>query len=782
MPTKKINNGEFQGDQTADSIFESFNIVNQNNTLVDNLEIEIENVRNEIPTATLPDANVTAGVNEGDLVNAPSGDGVFKEIKAITVTKTQTGKNIFNKNNVVPNKYMSVATPETLITRTGSLVTGFIEIDESKKGQGIYIQGRDFNIKTLVAFDENKSALPPIYGSGNHNTGPVNGFYALPKETKFIRANLQIGSDNVLNLDNVQIAFEIQPSAVEPFNEVEFLDTVNDFKIKDNFETVKKTGVNLFNPVTYLLGTSILNVGQPTSDTDVLTKDADSACSRLIPCEGLTDYTVQGRLSNIKGFAFYNSSKEVLAPVQGGSYWDGPANGVYTSPVNARFMRFQTTFSGLGDPELVQVEKGSVPSQFEHYNESIELVKYKGVTIEKEAGVTVLNNLEYRYQAVKLDNDVLTIVSKYDNQYNTVTVFKRHLRNNLFLISSVYLVASTGVVTNNDFNKQSEVTLIDATLTDIISPYKLNDGFDDHPSPFISGNHGHGATPTASLLEYSVYVDGVKLNNGGSFDAKEVQINTVSEVYLYSGQAQDPVLESVVFNELHNYTVVDGTISVNVGLEIKQDIEFITMYGIQGTPFLSDIDSVYVSNSIDQEITPYVTETRRFFGNINTYDKADRAIFLNTTTNNCIEHFIDKSFGLAKNPNISDFPWVFFETSSSGKVYFNLINLPRGGGLNFSNGDYISYRGGFHPFRNVAENQDEIAYVKEEKGYKVLTIDIARSTTDTRNSIYKIVGFADRDLEVIEKTDTITVNDLRIDARGVFVTSTGYGNIKLRIL
>ena len=80
MPTKKINNGEFQGDQTADSIFESFNIVNQNNTLVDNLEVELENVRNEIPTATLPDANVTSGIVEGDTVNAPSSDGVFKEL------------------------------------------------------------------------------------------------------------------------------------------------------------------------------------------------------------------------------------------------------------------------------------------------------------------------------------------------------------------------------------------------------------------------------------------------------------------------------------------------------------------------------------------------------------------------------------------------------------------------------------------------------------------------------------------------------------------------------
>ncbi len=78
MPTKKINNGEFQGDQTADSIFESFNIVNQNNTLVDNLEVELENVRNEIPTATLPDANVTEGVVYEDALNPPSNNGVVK--------------------------------------------------------------------------------------------------------------------------------------------------------------------------------------------------------------------------------------------------------------------------------------------------------------------------------------------------------------------------------------------------------------------------------------------------------------------------------------------------------------------------------------------------------------------------------------------------------------------------------------------------------------------------------------------------------------------------------
>lgn len=699
-------------------------------------------------------------------------------VNDITYSSKRVSKNLFDKTQVLENSRLNNSTGQPF-TSTGWKAITNVEIDNDQLG--IYVQGRG-SLKNLFPFDENDNLLSPVYGSTSYAQGPVNGFYALPNGTKYINLDLETSAES-LDLDLIQIEHSLTPTAVVPY-EVQ----TNTTQVGDgNIDTVElgtsvSFGKNLFNPLTYLLGTSMSNVAYP-SGGGVLTKDADSACTRLIPCEPLTDYYISGRLSNIKGFGFYNSNGDILPPVQGSTYWAGVANGVYTSPVDAVAMRAQIAFSGNGDPTVVQIEKGNVQTSFEPYIETEQLETINGLQLPGSEE-SLENSKEYIGQAVKKVGDVITIVSEYTDTHKTVIQLKRHLKNNLMLISTAYIIESTGRITAADFDAQSAYMMIDANATDVISPYMLNDGFGDSAAPFISGNHGVGNTPTAALLDYKVLADGIEVSDNVITECKELQVLTKSEVYSFSGQALSTPAEDVVFDEYHTYTISGNTIAVNVGLDVKQTIEMLICYGIQGTPFLSDINNIYVSNSSDKTITPYVTQTARNFGAVSSFPNIDRATFLSDTHNHCVSHWIDKSVGLAVSPQLrAGFPWGFFETASSGKVYFNLINLDAGSGAVYSAGDFVEYRGGFNLFENNVNNADEIVAVRKDRGNDLIVVDIATDQTTARKTLVNVPKLTDRKVELTESSASVTSNSQFVDSRGVIVIdSNDNASVKLKVL
>lgn len=128
-------------------------------------------------------------------------------------------------------------------------------------------------------------------------------------------------------------------------------------------------------------GKNLYNVAASTSGyvinyaTGTLNIQSTSVISDYIPVLPSTIYTISGRLtsSGARGVSFYDGAKSLINVPTGTNTWgDGPLNGQYTTTADTRYMRITVKFSGVGDPNLVMVEKGNKSTSFESYYTVIE--------------------------------------------------------------------------------------------------------------------------------------------------------------------------------------------------------------------------------------------------------------------------------------------------------------------------------------------------------------------------------------------------------------------------
>jgi hypothetical protein len=128
-------------------------------------------------------------------------------------------------------------------------------------------------------------------------------------------------------------------------------------------------GKNLYNSATVTTGYLI------SYANGALTVQSASIVSDYIPVSPSTTYTISGRLTSSggRGVAYYDASKTLINAPTGVTTWgDGVLNGQYTTTSGTYYMRITVKYAGIGDPNVVMIEKGATASTYEPFYTVIE--------------------------------------------------------------------------------------------------------------------------------------------------------------------------------------------------------------------------------------------------------------------------------------------------------------------------------------------------------------------------------------------------------------------------
>lgn len=702
---------------------------------------------------------------------------------AVNTTVTAlTSVNLFDLTKVATGFSISNSNPDTETANAGSVYIKGIPVTDKKS---VYIQGRDVDT-VVVPRDINNVKLPMMYGTTNYSSGAANGVYSLPDGTAFLDIQLQVGTAHPVTLANVQVEYGVEPTAVVPYGTLTKINQI-DGKVlayvdDTDISTIDIASANVFNyKADIVFGSTMGNVTY-TGQLDIISKSNTNAHTRLMPIPvGAANLTIQGRQSTARGFAFYDVSKNLMPVTVGTKYWDVVANTTLAIPTGAAYYRFQIVLSDSVNwvtyAKLIMVEFNASASPFVVYSFSkqITAIRSKPIYIPP---IPAISSRKFTNNAVSYFGDTLVFISRYSATENIKVTFTRHLLNNSFLLESIRIIAYTGdAITTDDFSKATTKVIVDASTTDVISPYQVNDGFDLTSAPFISGNHGVGSVPTAALISYQVFADGAQLTAGFYYDAREVTIQNKAQVYLYSGQAATTPTNTVVFYEYHNYRILKhGVVSATVGIEMARAIPFMLMYAQQGIQFSSIMTQIYVPKSGVNTIGTFNLATNETYGTYGTTPAVDTCILLDATATDCIAYWLDLGVGLGAAPSLpSGAPGIL--KSPSNKIYHRVIDpaTPKTTAI----GDRMYYNCCFIPFKNLL-TAPSIAYLYYDKGSTYLVFNFASTGAATNYIVHQdIVG---RQFTIVSNDSTVVIADLFATAYGLRIVTTGYGNAVLKLV
>ncbi len=188
---------------------------------------------------------------------------------------------------------------------------------------------------------------------------------------------------------------------------------------------------------------------------------------------------------------------------------------------------------------------------------------------------------------VNIENEQLSIITKYKNGYDLCVKFNKHGANNLPDF------ASLGLIENEDFypttEASSSVPFITIT-TDIHAPYIVKavnniDGDLPNSEHFTGGNHNYnnnaeqGYTPTATCDSLKYYVDGNEVTEYVGY-AKSVKAVWINSVQATNTKKADGTGRNVL-KETHTLEFKDGKWHSTVEIETLEDVLIKTYYGFQ---------------------------------------------------------------------------------------------------------------------------------------------------------------------------------------------------------
>lgn len=311
---------------------------------------------------------------------------------------------------------------------------------------------------------------------------------------------------------------------------------------------------------------------------------------------------------------------------------------------------------------------------------------------------------------VNIANDVLEVTYKYGNGYDMTVQMQKQGGldendnpvggNQLFDFCRWFKTANSSRVITNSPDKTSFYNI---NGTDYFGPYRVRavnnaDGDKAANDDFTGGNHqynnsGAGSTATARTASIVFSVDGKVVTNFAGY-AKTVQVDWINYVQGNNTKKADGTGREIL---TEHYTVYfDGDkFKVKNVIEALEEIYIYTYYGMQskqmyaGSSGAYAIDPLYyLGSKANRERQPRNTVT-------SAEDKYCREM-LYVGRNDVLDMFMDDvglgDFALATEDPVSAF-------SSTGKLYFNLINATNAsGGLTLNTKDVIYYTG-WYQFR-----------------------------------------------------------------------------------
>lgn len=367
----------------------------------------------------------------------------------------------------------------------------------------------------------------------------------------------------------------------------------------------------------------------------------------------------------------------------------------------------------------------------------------------------------------KVGGDSISIVSKFDSQYDLKIVFSKGMANELMTFTRVGLVPNS----NSDLNPKSidslPTVILNTTSSDNIGPIKtVSNGW-------IGGNHtfqNDGITHTADTISHAFYgEDGEHLSDEmeGYTDKLVVEVlnNLYDPVSLGIGNQVPIIKENVV------YKVSDGNIEVNVSHSVLDSINIESYYGMQGV-FSNSFNEVFVSNSIQDNYIPYESSGNWNAGSLGDYPDIDAIFTRNSITKFTQAMVINRNFGIGKGSEITAGTAFAFKTGQ--KIYFYLIR-----DKSFSSGDVYSWSGTYRWF-----NQDTQAALSSGSlsafKYKLSNIDLVRVDMKGagQQSIIK-KEWVGSELELVKSDGSIDFTDFCSPA-GIYISTEGKSSIVIK--
>ncbi len=476
--------------------------------------------------------------------------------------------------------------------------------------------------------------------------------------------------------DNTQVW--INPNEVAEFCIPEIKDY--DINPEDTWSSTKIDSKisELFNEVFYI--PKVRNYYDPSLQTDDTiekhyyvdgapyeTTQFDSAynATALFEIEPNTKYTIGlvpkfGDADLPWGFAtsgifFYDEYKE---------YISAEKVGTFTTPVNAKYARFNFAmtngiFLSVVNQRCMLVKGASLPDEYTAYEK---LKSVKNII----SGMSSVSRVAY-----SVEEDSITLSSKYSATQDIQFVLRRKGGNNLFDFDRVYL-----------FDNSEQIPSVHAAMDSALflsgggdwhAPFQIaavnnvNGDQVSNSTYFTGGNHqynntGSGSTPTASHVKLEFIADGATLYSGDTGYASTIQMVWINNVQGNNTTKADGSGREIL-QERHKMFFDGYEFRTNVELVPLEDIICKLWYGFQ--IFNDAYENVQYLDGAYRGPKDFSTDTE-------SGDSTTSLMRLYDRNGNNAEVQVDTTFDLGKRQHFAGTNSMF--SATYGKSYCTIVN------------------------------------------------------------------------------------------------------------
>lgn len=558
--------------------------------------------------------------------------------------------------------------------------------------------------QSVFYYDENGDYISRLTDSG--------GTFTTPSNAKYIRFNFFVSGLGLNNLNSkcVMVLGQTLPESYIAYAEKTIKEEIADVDAKtDGFaediaeavETSTETekvmnlllgdhevirSANLYNPALQTSETISPHYyvnGVPYSSTHF---DSSYNCTAPIEIESNTQYTVGlvppvGTNEIVK--PWYTAAYGAFFYDSNGDYISGSSNNTFTTPSNAKTMRFNyyishgTVSLNVLNASCMLVKGSTLPETYQAYGDK--LVSDLQTMIDNLGGI----GFEYKFYGT----DVLVSYG-YNNDYDAVVVMNEGRANGLFDFAKLCLKPKGNPLSDYE---TSGLTVVWSSGTDMHGPFQFNavnnaDGYhyDNNDPGFVGGNHtldqlgSDFKTATSKYVRY--YADGRPVSSGYGYCMK-FEVRWANDVQAYNtvkegggGRAclteyHDMIFDGVQFNEVVKLVPLE-----NINMRLWYGFQFVS-WGTKYTNlrFLDGANRcVYTSGNVSS-------------GNLHTRGMEAYG------NNDMIVLTVDTGFDLGKRDLVgSGYDGAF---TSGSKGYFRIIT--KGSTFVMNEGDAYYLKGSF---------------------------------------------------------------------------------------
>ena len=373
----------------------------------------------------------------------------------------------------------------------------------------------------------------------------------------------------------------------------------------------------------------------------------------LIPDE----YNVSKPWGKATSGAFFYDKDEV--------YISGTTDKTFTTPINAKYMRFNYSITDRITLErlnwwCVLVKGEEMPSEYIAYVE-LDSVKNRLALIQSSSSKTI---------AYSVGTDSIILSTKYTNDKDIQYVLKRKGGNNLFDFNDVYIFnnADPNPIIHDELDSNRFIS----GGGDWHAPFKLAavnniDGDQIDKTHFTGGNHqynntGSGSSATASCINLEFIADGLRAYPGDAGYARVIDIIWINNVQGYNTTKADGSGREILREE--HRLVFDGReFKSYVELVPLEDVSCELWYGLQ--IFNSPYNKVRYVDGTNRVLYDFATNSK-------SGDSETSLMRLYNDDGDRAEIEIDTTFDLGKRDYHYGSDSMF--STTYGKCYCSIIN------------------------------------------------------------------------------------------------------------